>query len=236
VAGTRVPLVLAAGLLCDDDVWRPVANLLGDVADTTMVSFVGLSSISDMAKKLLDAAPPKFALAGHSMGARVALEAWAQAPDRIERLALLNTGVHPLRSGEPVSRGKLVHLAREQGMTALAGAWLPPMMSKQGHEDAALMATLTRMVERSTPDSFAGQIHALLGRPDAEAALASVTVPTLLVSATEDAWSPPAQHESMLALAPQAKLVIIQGAGHMAPVEQPEAVAAALRDWLIQPA
>jgi pimeloyl-ACP methyl ester carboxylesterase len=85
------------------------------------------------------------------------------------------------------------------------------------------------MILHSTPETFAGQIKALVERPDAEAALATVNVPTLLLSATEDQWSPPAQHEDMLTLVPHAKLVIVQNAGHMAPIEQPEAVAAALQ-------
>ena len=228
----RPALVLAAGLLCDADVWRPVADLLEDVAEARIVDFIGCRSIGEMADRLLRATPGRFALAGHSMGARVALEAFARAPDRIDRLALLNTGIHPLRTGEPEARATLVDIARTKGMTAVAAEWLPPMMGKLGHENAALMRSLTEMVERSTPDTFAGQIHALVDRPDAEAALTRVAVPTLLLSATEDRWSPPEQHEAMLTLAPHAKLVIVQNAGHMAPVEQPEAVAAALRAWL----
>ena len=228
----RAALVLAAGLLCDADVWRPVADLLEDVAETDIVDFIGCRSIGEMADKLLHTTNGRFALAGHSMGARVALEAFTRAPDRVDRLALLNTGIHPLRTGEPEARELLVDRGHEQGMTAVAAEWLPPMMGKLGHENPALMQALTTMVERSTPDSFAGQIRALVERPDAEAALGRVTVPTLLLSATEDRWSPPEQHEAMLTLAPHAKLVIVQNAGHMAPVEQPESVAAALREWL----
>lgn len=231
----RTPLVLAAGLLCDDTVWQPIADLLADVADVTMVDFIGLNSIGAMADKLLRVAPPRFALVGHSMGARVALEAWARGSDRIDRLAMLNTGIHPRAAGEAEKRAVLVDLARREGIAAAGRAWLPPMMGKQGLADAALIARLEAMIARSTPDSFAGQIKALVERPDAEAALATVTVPTLLLSATEDQWSPPAQHEAMFAYVPHARLVVIQGAGHMAPVEQPEAVAAALRAWLLAP-
>jgi pimeloyl-ACP methyl ester carboxylesterase len=225
-------LVLAAGLLCDDVVWQPIADLLADIADVTMVDFIGLDSIQAMADKLLAVAPPRFALAGHSMGARVALEAWVRGSERIEKLALLNTGIHPTRAGEPEKRAELVDLARAEGIEAAGREWLPPMMGKQGLADRGLVARLEDMITRSTPDDFAGQINALVERPDAEAALATVTVPTLLLSATEDKWSPPAQHEEMLAYVPHARLVIVQNAGHFAPVEQPEAVAAALRAWL----
>jgi pimeloyl-ACP methyl ester carboxylesterase len=225
------PLVLAAGLLCDDTIWSPAAALLGEREGLiVMRAFPGFRSIGHMADALLADAPPRIALAGHSMGARVAIEAYRRAPQRITRLALLNTGVHPVQSHEASSRGRLVALANAKGMTALAAEWLPPMLGS-GADNPQLLAILTRMVERQTPDSFAGQIAALLERPEAERVLASVTVPTLLVSATRDRWSPVAQHEAMHALLPSADLVVIEGAGHMAPVEAPEAVAAALREW-----
>lgn len=228
----RRSLVFAAGLLSDRTIWQPVADLLADVAEVRIVAFAGCRSIGAMAERLLEQAPPRFALAGHSMGARVALEAFARAPQRIERIALLNAGVHALAPDEAAGRERLVALAREQGMAAVAAEWLPPMMGGAGRADAEMMDALTAMVERNTPESFAGQIAALLDRPDAEGPLARVTAPTLLLSATEDGWSPPAQAEAMLASVPHAKLVIVQGAGHMAPIEQPEQVAQAIREWL----
>lgn len=228
----RMPLVLAAGLLCDETIWRPVADLLTDVAECHIIDFIGCRSMGAMADRLLAAAPPSFALAGHSMGARVAIEACARARDRVARIALLNTGIHAVGAAEPENRGVLVDLARTRGMEALTDAWLPPMMSPAGRQDDALMRRLGAMVRRSTPESFAGQIEALLTRPDAETPLATLSIPTLLLSATEDSWSPPAQHAAMLTLVPHARLVIVPGAGHMAPVEQPGRVAAALRDWL----
>jgi pimeloyl-ACP methyl ester carboxylesterase len=225
------PLVLAAGLLCDDTIWSPVAAMLAEKdAPVLMRSFAGFTSIEAMAEALLAEAPPRFALAGHSMGARVAIEAYRRAPQRITRLALLNTGVHPVQSHEASSRGRLVALAKSSGMAALAAEWLPPMLGK-GADDPQLLDLLTRMIERQTPESFSAQITALLERPEAEKALASVRVPTLLVSATRDRWSPVAQHEAMHRLLPSAELVVIEGAGHMAPIEAPEAVAAALSEW-----
>jgi pimeloyl-ACP methyl ester carboxylesterase len=224
-------LILTAGLLCDATIWNPVAERLGDPDPVTIRSFDGFSSITTMARALLADAPERFALAGHSMGARIALEVVRLAPERVTRLALLNTGVHPTRPDEAEKRGRLVALAREQGMAALADVWLPPMMGS-GIDDAALMVELRAMVERQTPESFAGQIAALLDRPDAESVLASVAVPTLLIAATADQWSPIAQHEAMRALLPSAQLVVVQGAGHMAPVEAPDAVAIAFEEWL----
>jgi len=94
------------------------------------------------------------------------------------------------------------------------------------------MPRLMSMVERQTPDSYAGQVNAMLNRPDALSVLSTIAVPTLLLSGSEDVWSPVSQHQTMRRRIPHATLFEIHGAGHMAPIERPEAVAVALREWL----
>jgi pimeloyl-ACP methyl ester carboxylesterase len=231
VSSRKQPLLLLSGLLCDDTVWGDIPERLADVSEVRILSFRGFSSISAMAEHVLAAAAPRFALAGHSMGGRVALEIMRTAPGRIAALALLNTGVHAVRDGEPQSRERLVRLAYEQGMSALAAEWLPPMLAA-GPRKVELMPRLMAMVERSTADSYAGQIQALLNRPDAMPVLPTITVPTLLLSGSEDTWSPVSQHETMRRRIPHATLFEVHAAGHMAPVERPDAVAVALREWL----
>lgn len=225
-------LFLLCGLLCDEAVWADVAARLVDVAEVRIVSFPGCTTIGDMACNVLDSAPPTFALAGHSMGGRVALEVWRRAPQRVTGLGLLNTGVHPARAAERDSRGALVQLARSRGMTALARQWLPPMMGAAPARIAEVMPVLEAMVERSTPESFAGQVNALLQRPDARSVLPTIDVPTVLLSGGNDTWSSLAQHADMQRDVAHATLVEIVGAGHMAPIERPEPVARALRRWL----
>src|ERR1700733_7630273 len=228
----KQPLLLLSGLLCDETVWADIPARLADVAEVRILSFGGFSSIAAMAEHVLAVAPERFALAGHSMGGRVALEAVRSARSRIAGLALLNTGVHTVRDGEPQSRGRLLRLAYARGMSALAAEWLPPMMAGGASRTVELMPRLMAMVERSTTDSYAGQINALLNRPDALPVLPTITVPTLLLSGSEDTWSPISQHETMRRRIPHATLFEIHGAGHMAPIERPEAVAVALREWL----
>ena len=225
-------LILLSGLLCDEEVWTGVLPALRSNASITHFHFPSFSSIGAMAEHVLASAPARFAVAGHSMGGRVALEIARRAPHRVTGLALLNTGVHPPGPQEPATRGRWVDLARTHGMTALAAEWLRPMLEMHKIPDDVLMARLTRMVERNTPDSFAAQIQALLTRPDARETLPSIEVPVLLLSASGDTWSPPHQHASMRDACPNSQLVIVEGAGHMSPVEAPEAVAAALADWL----
>jgi pimeloyl-ACP methyl ester carboxylesterase len=225
-------LFLLCGLLCDETIWADIPSRLAPVANAHVMSFAGFSSIAGMAERVLAAAPPRFALAGHSMGGRVALEVWRQAPERVTALALLNTGVHPTRETEYDSRGLLVRLARRQGMAALADEWLPPMMGAPPDRVLQVMPALKAMVRRFTAESFAGQINALLQRPDARQVLPSITVPTLLLSGTNDTWSSLSQHADMQRSVPGSTLVEIAGAGHMSPIERPDAVARALKGWL----
>ncbi len=231
ISPARRPLLLLSGLLCDETVWSDIPQRLADVAESHILSFRGYSSITAMAEQVLSAAPGRFALAGHSMGGRVALEVIRMAPERVCGLALLNTGVHAVREGEAQSRGRLLKVAFEHGMAALAAEWLPPMMAA-GSRKAELMPRLLAMIERSTPESYAGQITALLNRPEALSVLPTIGVPTLLLSGSEDTWSPVSQHETMRRRIPHATLFEVHGAGHMAPVERPDAVALALREWL----
>jgi len=226
------PLLLLSGLLCDETIWAEIAGHLADAADMRIVSFPGFSSIGMMAEHALANAPARFALAGHSMGGRVALEVLRRAPHRVLGIALLNTGVHARREFEDESRGRLVRLAYARGMAALAEEWLPPMLAAGSDRTALLLPRLKQMIARSTPDDYAAQIEALLNRPDARPILATIKVPTLLLSGTADIWSPISQHERMGRAIPHAMLAEIEGAGHMAPVERPDAVAHALRGWL----
>jgi pimeloyl-ACP methyl ester carboxylesterase len=223
-----VTVYLLPGLLCDETIWSDQREALGRVAEVIVPDFRYVDSISAMARMVLDGAPERFSVAGHSMGGRVAIEMVRMSAERVEGLALLDTGVHPRAANEESKRGELIELARAQGMAALAARWLPPMLHP---EHGALLPSLTEMVMRSTPDTFANQQRALLGRPDACSVLSGIRCPTLVLCGRQDAWSPVSQHEEIAAAIPGAKLVIVENCGHMSPVEQPGAVTAALLEW-----
>src|SRR5580698_9652787 len=121
---------LLPGLLCDETIWSDQRQALEAVADVVIPDFRHVNSIAAMAQLVLDAAPQRFAVAGHSMGGRVALEVFRMAPDKVERLALLDTGIHPRAPAEQTKRGELIDLARTSGMEALAARWLPPMLHR----------------------------------------------------------------------------------------------------------
>ncbi|HTC38728.1 MAG TPA: alpha/beta fold hydrolase [Steroidobacteraceae bacterium] len=226
--------VLLSGLLCDETFWSDIPQRLSGVAEIQVVSFRGFSSIPAMAQHVLDIAPARFAVAGHSMGGRVALEIMRAAPRRITGLALLNTGVHAVRDGEPQSRSHLLRVAYEHGMSALAAEWLPPMMGTDAARAAELMPRLSAMIQRFTADAYAAQVSAMLNRPEVMSVLPTIAVPTLLLSGSDDTWSPVSQQQSIRRRIPHATLFEIHGAGHMAPLERPDSVAIALREWLLK--
>lgn len=220
--------LLVPGLVCDGHVWQGVCEVMprAVVADVTQAE-----TIPAMAADLLARHPGRLVVVGHSMGGRVAMEMAAQAPGRIAGLALLNTGMAPRAPGEEVKRQAMIDLAQTRGMAALAEAWLPGMMAAGITPDPAVMAGLTAMVCRMTPDIHARQMRALLARPDARQTLGAYAGPMLLMTGRQDIWSPIAQHQDIAALCPQAELEIIENAGHFAPVEQPRAVARRLAAW-----
>lgn len=235
----RVPLLLVPGLMCDHAVWDPVIPALDRCAAPRVVDHGTEDSVTGMAERLLASAPAQFAIAGHSMGGRVALEVLRLAPQRVLRLALLDTGYQARAAGaageeEARKRHALLEVAQTQGVRAMAQAWVQGMVSPARLNDARLIGDIVAMFERKSADIFARQIKALLNRPDASPVLSGVQVPTLVLCGQEDSWAPVSQHQGIMNLIPYglAHLSIIDQAGHMSPMERPQAVAEALCHWM----
>lgn len=233
-------VVLVPGLMCDATVWEhQIAGLAAGHA--VQVAAHGLCpTLGSMAERILEQAPPSFALVGHSMGGRVALEVMARAPSRVSRLALLDTGYEALAAGEAgererAGRYRLLDIAKRDGMLAMAKEWARGMVHPARLADAALMDAIHAMIVRAGVEQFEVQIGALLARPDRTGQLRSLHLPVLVLCGQEDGWSPLARHEAMAGLIPNSRLVGVPDCGHMSTMERPEAVTAALLAWLADP-
>jgi pimeloyl-ACP methyl ester carboxylesterase len=231
--GNTTTLYLLPGLMCDAEVWTHQQAHLAGLARIIVPDLRGFDTLPAMAEYILKRAPDHYAVAGHSMGGRVALELWKLAPERIEKLALLETGAGPLAKGEAVKRQALIDLALAGGMQAVAETWLPPLLHPARRRDKRLVNAITAMITRTRVADFVKQMQALIHRPDATGYLQHIQCTTLLLAGGYDALYPVEQHEQMQRLLPHAELVTLDDAGHMAPMETPEAVTAALREWLL---
>ena len=235
-----VPLLLLPGIVCDHAAWDPVIATLSRFGVCQVHETGPDRTLGAMAERVLAAAPPTFALAGHSMGGRVAIEVVRRAPGRVERLALLDTGIRPLAAGaagddERAGRYALLALARRDGLRVMGRAWVRRMVHPDRLEDTSLIEAILDMIERQTPDRFEAQIEALLARPDGGPVLRSVDCPTLVLCGRQDGWSPVAQHEEIAAMTPGSRLEIIDDCGHMSTMERPAEVGSALLRWLRAP-
>lgn len=230
-------LILIPGLLCDATVWESQRDELEDLASVRIAFPDARSSLAAMAEAVLADAPPTFALAGHSMGGRVALEVMRRAAHRVQGLALLDTGYRPLARGQAGERERagrlaLLEMARTQGVRAMGRQWLEGMIHPDRRTDQDLVARILDMIASQSPELFAAQIQALLARPDVTTILIGINCPTLVLCGREDAWAPVSRHKEIAALIDASRLVIVPECGHMSPLERPAAVSSALRDWL----
>jgi pimeloyl-ACP methyl ester carboxylesterase len=230
-------LVLVPGLVCDDEVWAgQVAGMAGRWSIQVVEHEPG-NSLGQMAERILATAPAHFSLAGHSMGGRVALEIMARAPERVTRLALLDTGFEMLAAGEAgererAGRYRLRDIARGEGMLAMGRQWAVDMVHPARLGDEPLMNAIHRMIARAPLALFEAQIEALLARPDRRQLLPEIRVPTLVLCGNEDSWSPLARHAEMAQLIAGSTLVGVPDCGHMCTMERPDTVTDALIAWM----
>jgi len=238
---SKESLLLLPGLMCNETVWAPVIDKLSLTHECTVIDHGRADSIGAMAKNILRLAPSTFALAGHSMGGRVALEVYRLAPQRVTRIALMNTGYLPRpdsQAGAKETQGRydLLKIAIDQGVEAMANKWVQGMVAPKRLSDEAFIQSITEMFKMKSVDIFKHQIAALLNRPDATPVLKSLNIPALVLCAEFDSWSPVQQHRDMANLMPRPPLWCeISGAGHMCTMEDPQAVAKGLVEWLRTP-
>jgi pimeloyl-ACP methyl ester carboxylesterase len=233
VADHRPPLLFLPGLLCDRALWECQVRHLADLVDSRVVDLTREDSVGALAQAVLAGAPPRFALAGLSMGGYVAFEMLRQAPERVVRLALVDTTARP-DTPEQVSRRRgLIGIARAGRFRGVTPRLLPLLIHPDRQSDTALTASVMAMAERVGQEAFVRQQTAIMGRPDSRPGLPAIGCPTLVIGGREDALTPPERLAEIAGAIPGARHVIIEECGHLPPLERPHAVSALLRHWLL---
>ncbi|MEM8823598.1 MAG: alpha/beta hydrolase [Pseudomonadota bacterium] len=226
-----MPLVLLPGMMCDARLFGPQ---IADIADRAVMvaPITGAATVPDLARAVLDVAPPRFALAGLSMGGIVAMEIMAQAAERVAGLCLMDT--NPKAEHPAVAEAREPQIARvmQGDLRAVMRDEMKPNYLADGPGRDAILETCMAMAERLGPDVFVRQSRALQVRADRQEVLRGVGVPSLVMCGQEDALCPVHRHELMAELIPDARLVVVEGAGHLPTLERPDAVTQAMRAWL----
>lgn len=227
--GARPTLVLLPGHLCTEALWSAQCDALSDIADCLPLPLLGADSMQGLAESVLDSAPARFSLAALSMGGHVAMEIMRLAPERVERLALIDTRADV----DSPERLKLREVDRDRSLLELVPE-LPARWMLPAHAaDAGLAAHVADMALTIGEETRRRQQRALLARIDSRPSLRFVRCRTLILCGRQDIPNPIWMHEEMAGLIPDATLEIIERCGHLSPLEQPEAVTASLRRWLL---
>ncbi len=226
------PLLLLPGLLCDAVLWRDQIDVLSDLIEPVVADLTRDDSIQGMAQRALDAAPPVFALAGLSMGGYVALEILRQAPDRVSRLALLDTTARADSAEQKRRRRGLIQLSKIGHFKGVTPRLLPLLVHPDRLTDVALTDAIMGMAERIGRDGFFNQQTAIMNRADSRLLLPAITCPTLVLCGRDDAITPLPLSEDMAACIPDARLMVLEACGHLSSMERPDEVSDALREWL----
>jgi pimeloyl-ACP methyl ester carboxylesterase len=225
-------LLLLPGMMCDERMWASqidAINLPTHVGDLTTSD-----DMFELAHNILADAPASFALAGLSMGGIVAFEIWRQAPERVTHLALIDTNPYPESPARRSMRVQQISDVLDGRLRELATESLKPVYLAEAHRDnQELLDTILDMALDFGPDVFRNQSVALMGRPDSLATLPTISCPTTVICGAEDTLCPPAYHETMADHVPGAKLVVLDNCGHLASMEQPDAVTAELEKLIL---
>lgn len=226
------PIVFIPGLLCSAESFAPQAAALWPFGPVTIASTLVGESLAEIAAAILAAAPDRFALVGISMGGYICFEIMRQAPERVVKLALLNTSDRPDTPEETRQRRALVAQAQAGDFKAVLAQVMPAILHPARRGDPALYDTTIRMGLTVGVEGFARQTEAVIGRIDSRPSLAAISVPTLILAGDCDPLIPPDRSEEIVASLPKARLTVIPECGHASTLEQPDAVNLALINWI----
>jgi pimeloyl-ACP methyl ester carboxylesterase len=211
-----------------------VENLF-DLAEPIVADVTGSDTIDGLAHAVLRAAPERFFLAGLSLGGYVALGIIRAAPERVMRLALLDTSARADTPEQTAARLELIELAQGGRFEEVPQRLLPSFVHPRRLGDAALTSAVVGMARAVGPEAFVRQERAIIKRPDARRYLAAISCPTLVLCGRKDALTPLYLSEELADGIPDARLRVIESCGHLSAIERPEEVTAGMRGWLEGP-
>jgi len=226
------PIVLIPGLLLTARFYTEQLPALWRFGPVTIADHTRADDMATIAEQILATAPPRFALAGLSMGGYLAFEIMRQAPERVTRLALLDTSARPDMPEQSQGRRELMHLARSGRLDEVAEHLLALFVHPDRLDDEPLCATVREMVRATGAEAFVRQETAIIGRPDSRPDLAAIRCPTLVLVGDGDVLTPPDGAAEIAAGIAGARLVTVEHCGHLPPLERPEQVTEALVEWL----
>ncbi len=226
------PLVLLPGMMCDARLYSAQIAAFSHARPILTMPMNAHNTVEALAADILAHAPPRFALAGLSMGGIVAMEVFRQSPDRITRLALLDTNPKAEAAAVAQNREPQIEKVRNGHLRDVMRDEMKPNYLTDGPRIGQILDICMAMAETLGPDVFINQSRALQARPDQQDTLRAVKVPTLILCGEDDALCPIHRHELMHELIPGSTLTIIKNAGHLPTLEQPDATNEALAQWL----
>jgi pimeloyl-ACP methyl ester carboxylesterase len=227
-----IPILLVAGLGGSPRIYAPVTPAIWQFGPVMLANHIRDDSLDAIARQILAEAPPRFALAGHSMGGYIAFEMMRQAPDRIIKLALINSQARPDTPEATARRRDQIARSQAGEYHAVLDDLFPGFVHPSRREDASLHRLVHDMGDDIGADAFVRQQIAIIGRPDSRPILALIRCPTLVLTGDEDNTIPNSLSNEMADGIRGAKLRILPDCGHLPQVEQPQATADALIEWL----
>ena len=226
-----LPLILVPGLGCSARLYSPQLDALWRFGPITVADHTRDETMDAIATRILRDAPPRFALAGLSMGGFISLAMMRLAPECIDRLALLDTNARADVPERTAERERFIALV-QRGRFAEVNAALTPRYLHPNHRGERFVKLVEQMADDVGVEGFIRQQRAIMGRPDSRSMLPGIKCPTLVLVGDSDAATPPELSKEMADAIPGAKLVIVKECGHLSTIEQPAAVNAAMTQWL----
>ena len=227
-----LPTILLPGLLCSPRLYAEQIPHLWQSGPIMIADHRRDETLDAIAARILFAAPPRFALAGLSMGGYIAYAILRAAPDRVAKLALIDTAARADTPEQTERRKTQIELARTGRFAEIIEALWPLFVHQNRRHDAALKRIVQALAQETGPEAFIRQQHAIMTRPDSRPDLAKIACPTLVLVGDGDMLTPPKLAEEIAGLIPQSRLVVVPDCGHLSTIEKPEAVTKALVEWL----